>query len=90
MSNTQSANWHKDIAHIVHPYSNLDAHTKRGPTVITRGEGCYVYDEQGKRYFEGMSGLWCASLGFSSIIFIPFESMYSIASSMLSTLKAIC
>lgn len=65
MSKTESAAWHKDIAHVVHPYSNLDAHDTRGPTVITRGEGCYVYDEHGKRYLEGMSGLWCASLGFS-------------------------
>lgn len=65
MSKIETANWHKDIAHLVHPYSNLDAHATRGPTVITRGEGCYIYDEQGKRYLEGMSGLWCASLGFS-------------------------
>lgn len=65
MNSTVSANWHKDIAHIVHPYSNLDAHDTRGPTVITRGDGCYVEDEHGRRYLEGMSGLWCASLGFS-------------------------
>ena len=61
----ESKQWHSDIAHLVHPYSNLDAHVQRGPTVITRGEGCYVYDEHGRRYLEGMSGLWCASLGFS-------------------------
>ena len=36
-----------------------------GPLVITRGEGVYVYDDEGRRYLEGMSGLWCASLGFS-------------------------
>ncbi|HYP70127.1 MAG TPA: aminotransferase [Variovorax sp.] len=65
MSQNQSANWQKDIAHVVHPYSNLDAHDKRGPVVIVRGDGCYVEDESGKRYLEGMSGLWCASLGFS-------------------------
>ena len=65
MSNIESVSWHKDIAHLVHPYSDLDTHATRGPTVITRGEGCYVYDEHGKRYLEGMSGLWCASLGFS-------------------------
>ena len=65
MSSTPSANWQKDIAHVVHPYSNLDAHDRRGPVVITRGDGCYVEDESGKRYLEGMSGLWCASLGFS-------------------------
>ena len=65
MSTQYSANAQKDIAHVVHPYSNLDAHDQRGPVVITRGDGCYVEDENGKRYLEGMSGLWCASLGFS-------------------------
>ncbi len=29
------------------------------------GDGCYVYDEGGKRYLEGLAGLWSASLGFS-------------------------
>ncbi|MCW5259799.1 aminotransferase class III-fold pyridoxal phosphate-dependent enzyme [Verminephrobacter eiseniae] len=65
MTKTESTAWHQDIAHVVHPYSNLDAHSTLGPTVIARGDGCYVYDEHGKRYIEGMSGLWCASLGFS-------------------------
>ncbi len=32
---------------------------------MTRGEGVYVWDEDGEKYLEGMSGLWCASLGFS-------------------------
>ena len=66
MTEKHSAQWHSDIAHVVHPYSNLAAHDERGPTVITRGEGCYVFDEQGNRYLEGMSGLWCAALGFSN------------------------
>ena len=65
MSQNPSANWQKDVAHVVHPYSNLDTHEQRGPVVIVRGDGCYVEDENGKRYLEGMSGLWCASLGFS-------------------------
>lgn len=65
MSTPKSANWQKDVDHVVHPYSNLDAHDTRGPLVITRGDGCYVEDENGNRYLEGMSGLWCASLGFS-------------------------
>ena len=65
MSNTPEQNRERDIAHVVHPYSNLDAHDQRGPLVITRGDGCYVEDDSGKRYLEGMSGLWCASLGFS-------------------------
>ncbi|NYT64705.1 aminotransferase class III-fold pyridoxal phosphate-dependent enzyme [Alcaligenaceae bacterium] len=57
--------WKQDVAHVIHPYSNLSNHPKQGPTIMVKGEGCYVYDDQGKRYLEGMSGLWCASLGFS-------------------------
>jgi 4-aminobutyrate--pyruvate transaminase len=55
----------RDIAHYLHPYTNLSVHEKEGPLVITRGEGVYVYDDAGNRYIEGMSGLFCASLGFS-------------------------
>jgi adenosylmethionine-8-amino-7-oxononanoate aminotransferase len=31
--------------------------------VITRGEGCYVYDEHGKRYLDGLSALYCVNVG---------------------------
>ncbi|MDJ0896680.1 MAG: aminotransferase, partial [Alphaproteobacteria bacterium] len=54
----------RDIAHLIHGYTNLDAHLEKGPLVIERGKGIYVYDEDGKEYIEGMAGLWCAGLGF--------------------------
>jgi adenosylmethionine-8-amino-7-oxononanoate aminotransferase len=31
--------------------------------VITRGEGCYVYDEHGERYLDGLSALFCVNAG---------------------------
>lgn len=31
--------------------------------VIVRGEGCYVYDEHGKRYLDGLSALYCVNIG---------------------------
>jgi adenosylmethionine-8-amino-7-oxononanoate aminotransferase len=31
--------------------------------IITRAEGCYVYDEKGKRYLDGLSGLFCVNAG---------------------------
>jgi adenosylmethionine-8-amino-7-oxononanoate aminotransferase len=31
--------------------------------VIVRGEGCYVYDEHGKRYLDGLSALYCVNAG---------------------------
>lgn len=54
-----------DIDHYLHPYTNLSLHRDVGPMVIDRGEGVYVYDTEGKRYIEALSGLFCASLGFS-------------------------
>ena len=55
----------RDQSFHLHPSTNLRAVQREGPLVITRGEGVYVYDDEGKRYIEGMAGLWCASLGFS-------------------------
>ena len=55
----------RDLSFHLHPATNLRSVQTEGPLVITRGEGVYVYDDEGKRYLEGMAGLWCASLGFS-------------------------
>ena len=55
----------RDIAYHLHPYTNPAAHERLGPHVITGGDGIYVVDDAGKRYIEGLAGLWCASLGFS-------------------------
>ena len=55
----------RDVAAVLHPFTDLKAHEEDGPFIIDRGSGVYVTDESGKTYIEGMSGLWCASLGFS-------------------------
>jgi 4-aminobutyrate--pyruvate transaminase len=55
----------RDVAYVVHPYTNLRAHESKGPLVITGGERIHVTDDDGNRYIEGLSGLWCAGLGFS-------------------------
>jgi 4-aminobutyrate--pyruvate transaminase len=55
----------RDVAALIHPYTNLEKHQETGPTIMARGEGVYVYDDSGKRYLEGMAGLWSTSLGFS-------------------------
>ncbi|MHA1599599.1 MAG: aspartate aminotransferase family protein [Alphaproteobacteria bacterium] len=55
----------RDIKNHLHPFTNLAEHATSGPHIFERGEGIYVFDDDGKRYIEGLSGLWCASLGFS-------------------------
>lgn len=54
----------RDAESVFHPYSDAVANERDGSLVITRGKGVNVWDEDGKDYIEGMSGLWCASLGF--------------------------
>jgi 4-aminobutyrate---pyruvate transaminase len=55
----------RDIAFLMHPYTNLERHKTVGPQIINHGKGIWVYDEEGKPYIEGMAGLWCTSLGFN-------------------------
>ncbi len=56
----------KDVATHLHSYTNLAALPQTPPLVIVGGDGIHVVDDQGRRYVEAMSGLWCASLGFSN------------------------
>ncbi len=55
----------RDLGSVVHGATNLLRHLSIGPLVIDRGNGINVFDVHGKSYIEAMSGLWCASLGWS-------------------------
>jgi len=54
----------RDIAFQLHPYTHLKKHEAEGPLVLTEGKGVFVTDENGKKYIEGLAGLWCVSLGY--------------------------
>ena len=56
----------KDIENHFHPYTSPKILKEAGPHVISKGEGIYVYDNSDTKFIEGMSGLWCASLGFDN------------------------
>jgi 4-aminobutyrate--pyruvate transaminase len=56
----------RDVETLIHPYTNLAAFRETGPLVLERGDGVFVHDVEGKAYIEGMSGLWCTSLGYSN------------------------
>ncbi|HUP25264.1 MAG TPA: aminotransferase [Thermoanaerobaculia bacterium] len=47
-----------------HPYTQLAAHLKTGPTVIVSGEGVRVRDSHGREYIDAMAGLWCVNVGW--------------------------
>ena len=48
-----------------HPFTALGEHEKNGPSVVmVKGEGVWVEDAAGKRYLDGMAGLWCVNVGY--------------------------
>ncbi|HEY5678571.1 MAG TPA: aminotransferase [Pseudomonadales bacterium] len=49
----------------LHPFTDYAAYARSGGRVYTRGEGIFIYDAQGRELLDGMSGLWCTSLGYS-------------------------
>jgi L-2,4-diaminobutyrate transaminase len=53
-----------DKKYLFHPFTALAEHEKNGPTVIVRGEGVWLEDNQGRRYLDGMAGLWCVNVGY--------------------------
>ena len=38
----------KDVAYVMHPFTNPEVHENSGPQIIKRGDGIYVYDDDGK------------------------------------------
>jgi 4-aminobutyrate--pyruvate transaminase len=66
MTPPRNSNAVRDIANVLHPYTDAKAHQVNGPLVISRGKGVRIFDEQGKEYIEAMAGLWCTSLGFDN------------------------
>lgn len=56
----------RDVEALLHPTTNLLVHRSSGPLIIERAEGIFVYDNNGKRYIEGLAGLWCTGLGYGN------------------------
>jgi putrescine aminotransferase len=54
-----------DRGPFLHPFTDLAAHKQNGGRILVRGEHIYITDATGHRMLDGMSGLWCANLGYS-------------------------
>jgi adenosylmethionine-8-amino-7-oxononanoate aminotransferase len=49
--------------HLWMHFTPLGSYRDAEVPIIVRGEGCYVYDEHGKRYLDGLSALFCVNIG---------------------------
>ena len=53
-----------DAAHYLHPFTDHEALRQKGARVIVRGENIYLWDSEGNKILDGMSGLWCVNVGY--------------------------
>lgn len=53
-----------DSAHFIHPFTDHSDLATRGARVIVKSEGIYVWDSEGEKLLDAMSGLWCVNAGY--------------------------
>jgi len=53
-----------DSAHFIHPFTDHGDLATRGARVIVKSEGIYIWDSEGKKLLDAMSGLWCVNVGY--------------------------
>ena len=53
-----------DRAHHLHPFTDHKALHEKRSRIITRAEGSYIFDADGNKILDGMSGLWCVNIGY--------------------------
>ncbi|MDE2418024.1 MAG: aspartate aminotransferase family protein [Burkholderiales bacterium] len=53
-----------DSANYMHPFTDTKELSAKGARVIVKGDGIYVWDSEGKKILDGMSGLWCVNVGY--------------------------
>jgi adenosylmethionine-8-amino-7-oxononanoate aminotransferase len=56
--------WRMDRDHYIHPWTDFSTFKQTGSDVIAEGDGIYVFDADGKRYIDGIGGLWCVNIGY--------------------------
>ena len=76
--------------HLMLHFTDMASLVAEGTTIIDRGEGCHVFDVEGRRYIDGLSGLYCVNLGHShgeeiataaaeQMARLPFTSNWTVA-----------
>ncbi len=53
-----------DARHHLHPFTDHHDLHQHGTRIITGANNIYLYDSDGKKYLDGMAGLWCVNIGY--------------------------
>ena len=64
-NNPQTREWQAlSNEHHLAPFSDYKQLKDVGPRIITRANGVYLWDSEGNKILDGMSGLWCVAIGY--------------------------
>ena len=55
-----------DRKNFFHPFSSLGTHEKHGAEIFVQGKGSTLIDSNGKKYLDGIAGLWCVNIGYGN------------------------
>jgi len=69
-----------DSSHFLHPFTDHQSLAAKGARVITHAEGIYVWDADGNKILDAMSGLWCVNVGYGQ------QALIDAATQQLKTL----
>jgi putrescine aminotransferase len=50
--------------HHLAPFSDYQQLHEKGPRIITKADGVYLWDSEGHKILDGMAGLWCVAVGY--------------------------
>jgi putrescine aminotransferase len=64
-NNPQTLEWQAlSNEHHLAPFTDFKQLKEKGPRIITRAKGVYLWDSEGNKILDGMAGLWCVAIGY--------------------------
>jgi putrescine aminotransferase len=65
MNQRTTVDWQAaDTAHFLHPFTDFQGLARKGSRIIRRADNIYLWDSEGHKILDAMSGLWCVNVGY--------------------------
>ena len=84
----KTVNLRRDDNRFIHPWDDLTKLGDNQRTVLSSGDGVYVYDSEGNRLLDGPAGMWCVNIGhgrkemaqaiYDQTLQLPYASPWSL------------
>jgi len=57
--------WQQDKDHYIHPWTDFSTFQETGSMVLADSDNVHVIDGEGRKYLDGIGGLWCVNIGYA-------------------------